>query len=159
MRVGRLFIPVVVVALVMTACSRSSGSSKGNSSTTAGNAAQTANGDFGNLKGVCGPGQSKGSTDLGVSDVIRVGTMADPGNTVSPGLDQELFDTADAFVGWCNAAGGIDGRKLQLDKWDAKLFEVPARMIEACAVDFALIGNGEGLDSSGVEQRTKCKLP
>ena len=42
--------------------------------------------------------------------------MADPGNTVSPGLDQELFDTADAFVGWCNAAGGIDGRRLQLDK-------------------------------------------
>jgi ABC-type branched-subunit amino acid transport system substrate-binding protein len=160
MRVRRLFIPVVVVALVMTACSRSGGSSKGSSSTTAGKAANAATGDFGNLKGVCGPGQSKGSTDLGVSDsTIRVGTMADPGNTVSPGLDQELFDTADAFVKWCNAAGGIDGRQLQLDKWDAKLFEVPARMIEACAVNFALIGNGEGLDSSGVEQRTKCKLP
>ena len=72
MRVRRLFIPVVVVALVMTACSRSGGSSKG-SSTTAGKAANAATGDFGNLKGVCGPGQSKGSTDLGVSDsTIRV---------------------------------------------------------------------------------------
>lgn len=160
MRAGRWFVPFVVVALVSSACSRSGGSSKGTSGTTAGKAAATAAGDFGDLKGVCGPGTSKGATDLGVSDsVIRVGTMADPGNTVSPGLDQELFDTADAFVGWCNAAGGIDGRRLQLDKWDAKLFEVPARMIDACQVDFALIGNGEGLDSSGVDQRVKCKLP
>jgi hypothetical protein len=140
MRVGRWLVPFMVVALLATACSRSSSSSKGSSSTTA---ASGGSGDFGSLKNVCGPGSSKGATALGVTDsTIRVGTMSDPGNTASPGLNQELFDAAVAFTSWCNDAGGIDGRKLQLDQWDAKLTEVSARMIQACAVDFALVGNG-----------------
>jgi ABC-type branched-subunit amino acid transport system substrate-binding protein len=148
----------VVVALATAGCSRSGGSGKGGGSSTT--AASAATGDFGSLKGVCGPGNAKGATDLGVTDTgIRVGTMSDPGNTVVPGLDQELFDSSDAFVKWCNDAGGILGRQLQLDKWDSKLTEVAPRMIDACAVDFALVGNGEGLDQSGVSQRTKCKLP
>ncbi len=29
--------------------------------------------------------------------------------------------TADAFSKWCNAAGGINGRKIVVDKWDATL--------------------------------------
>ena len=141
MRVGRWLVPCMVVALIATGCSRSSGSSKGGGSSTTTPSAGA--GDFGTLKDVCGPGNAKGATGLGVTDsTIRVGTMSDPGNTASPGLNQELFDSAVAFVGWCNAAGGIDGRKLQLDQWDAKLTEVSARMIQACAVDFALVGNG-----------------
>jgi ABC-type branched-subunit amino acid transport system substrate-binding protein len=149
---------VVVVALALAGCSRSGSTAKGSTSTTGG--ASAGAGDFGTLKAVCGPGNAKGAADQGVSDTtIRVGTMADPGNTVQPGLDQELFDTANAFVGWCNAAGGILGRKLQLDAWDAKLTEVAARMIQACQSDFALVGNGEGLDATGVDQRVKCKLP
>ncbi len=160
MRVSRWLLPIVVVALATAGCSRSSGGSSKGGNTSPSTAASAASGDFGSLKGVCGPGNAKGATDQGVTDTsIRVGTMSDPGNTVVPGLDQELFDSADAFVGWCNDAGGILGRKLQLDKWDAKLTEVAPRMIQACAVDFALVGNGEGLDQSGVEQRTKCKLP
>lgn len=158
MRVGRWLVPCMVVALIATACSRSSSNnSKGSSNTTTPSASS---GDFGSLKDVCGPGNSKGATALGVTDsTIRVGTMSDPGNTASPGLNQELFDAAVAFTSWCNAAGGIDGRKLQLDQWDAKLTEVSARMIQACAVDFALVGNGEALDATGVDQRVKCKLP
>jgi ABC-type branched-subunit amino acid transport system substrate-binding protein len=148
----------VVVALVAAGCSRSGDSGKGGTSSTT--AAGAASGDFGSLKGVCGPGDAKGASDVGVTDTgIRVGTMSDPGNTAVPGLNQELFDSADAFVKWCNDAGGILGRKLQLDKWDAKLTEVAPRMIDACAADFALVGNGEGLDQTGVAQRTKCKLP
>jgi ABC-type branched-subunit amino acid transport system substrate-binding protein len=151
---------LVMVALAMTGCSRSSGSSKDGSGTTAASGGSVAAGDFGNQKDVCGPGDAKGATDLGVTDTtIRVGTMADPGASVQPGLDQELFDTATAFVDWCNAAGGILGRKLQLDKWDSKLTEVAARMIEACQSDFSLVGNGEAFDSAGVDQRVKCKLP
>jgi ABC-type branched-subunit amino acid transport system substrate-binding protein len=157
MKASRWLLPIVVVALATAGCSRSSSKGSGPTSTTAANAAT---GDFGTLKAVCGSGNAKGATDLGVTDTsIRVGTMSDPGNTVVPGLDQELFDSADAFVKWCNDAGGILGRQLQLDKWDAKLTEVAPRMIDACAVDFALVGNGEGLDQSGVAQRTKCKLP
>jgi ABC-type branched-subunit amino acid transport system substrate-binding protein len=158
---ARWTVGLLVVALAMAGCSRSNSNSKGGGSgTTAASGTSTAAGDFGNLKDVCGPGDAKGATDQGVTDTtIRVGTMADPGAPVQPGLDQELFDTATAFVGWCNAAGGILGRKLTLDKWDSKLTEVASRMIQACAVDFALVGNGEAFDSAGVDQRVKCKLP
>jgi ABC-type branched-subunit amino acid transport system substrate-binding protein len=86
--------------------------------------------------------------------------MSDPGATVAPGLNQELFDSATAFVDWCNAAGGILGRKLTLHKWDAALLQVAARMVQACqAPDFMLVGNGEALDATGVQQRLGCKLP
>ncbi len=87
-------------------------------------------------------------------------TMSDPGYTAVPGLNQELFDSADAFVGWCNAAGGILGRKIVLHKRDAALTQVAAKMIESCqAPDFMLAGNGEALDATGVQQRLSCKLP
>jgi hypothetical protein len=157
-RTARWSIPLLVVVLLAAGCSRSGGSSKGGTATTT--AAKIGSGDFGDVKAVCGPGNAKGATALGVTDgEIRVGTMADPGTSAQPGLDQELFDTADAFVGWCNAAGGINGRKLSVDKWDAKLSEVAARMIDACQVDFFLVGNGEAFDSAGVDPRTKCGLP
>jgi ABC-type branched-subunit amino acid transport system substrate-binding protein len=160
MRLSRWLLPFVVVALATSGCSRSSGSGKGGGSSSSTGAATAALGDFGSLKGVCGPGSAKGATAQGVTDTtIRVGTMADPGTTVLPGLDQELFDSADAFVGWCNDAGGILGRKLQLDKWDSKLTEVAPRMIQACDADFTLVGNGEALDQGGVAQRVKCQLP
>jgi ABC-type branched-subunit amino acid transport system substrate-binding protein len=161
MKAFRWCVPVIVVATIAAGCSRSSGnSSKGGGSSATGAAANAASGDFGTLKGVCGPGNAKGATEQGVTDTgIRVGTMSDPGNSVQPGLNQELFDSADAFVKWCNDAGGILGRKLELDKWDAKLFETAARMLQACGADFALVGNGEALDAGGVDQRTKCGLP
>jgi ABC-type branched-subunit amino acid transport system substrate-binding protein len=157
---ARWSVALLVVALAMAGCSRSSSSSKGSSGTTSASGSAAGAGDFGNLSDVCGPGDAKGATEQGVTDTtIRVGTMADPGASVQPGLDQELFDTATAFVDWCNAAGGILGRKLQLDQWDSKLTEVAARMIQACGVDFSLVGNGEAFDSAGVDQRVKCKLP
>lgn len=155
-RLRALLLIGTAVALATAGCSRSGSKA----TTTTSRAAPAASGDFGTLKAVCGPGGAKGATDQGVSDSeITVGTMADPGSSIQPGLDQELFDSADAFVGWCNAAGGILGRKLVLHKWDAKLTEVAARMIESCATDFSLVGNGEGLDALGVDQRVKCNLP
>ena len=81
------------------------------------------------------------------------------GAQASPGLDQVLFDTATAFVNWCNAAGGILGRKLVLHLHDAKLFEVPARMLDACSQDFALVGDGTAFDNAGVAPRVACGLP
>jgi ABC-type branched-subunit amino acid transport system substrate-binding protein len=151
-------VSLVVVALLAAACSRSGGTAKNVSSSTS--VKSVVSGDFGTLKAVCGPGTGKGATDVGVTDTsITVGTMADPGSSVQPGLDQELFDSADAFVGWCNAAGGILGRRLTVHKWDAKLFEVAPRMIDACQGDFTLVGNGEALDASGADQRVKCHLP
>ncbi len=117
-------------------------------------------GDFGDRRAVCGPGNATGATDQGVTaEQIVVGTGADPGNTIVPGLDQELIDTAVAFVGWCNDAGGILGRRLVLHTYDAALFEVGAVMLRACQTDFLLVGNGFGLDDAGVDLREGCGLP
>lgn len=158
----------VTAVLALAACG---GSKDSNSSTTAAGSDTTAAGsdttaagsagvgDFGDLKGVCGPGTAKGATDQGVTDTeIAVGTIADPGNTFVPGLNQELFDAADAFVGWCNDAGGILGRKIVLTKRDAKLVEAGPRVVEACQTDFMLVGNGAGFDDGTVAPRTECGL-
>ncbi|HEY2429716.1 MAG TPA: ABC transporter substrate-binding protein [Acidimicrobiales bacterium] len=148
------------VALVATGCSRSGSSSGSTSTQTTVAASTTSGGTFGTLKDVCGPGNAKGATAPGVTNTeIDVSTMADPGNTFSPGLDQELFDTADAFSKWCDAAGGILGRKVVVHDRDSKLFNVAQQTLAACATDFALVGNGEAFDSAGVAPRLKCGLP
>lgn len=157
----RSLVGLMLVLLLASACGRSSkSSSAGPGKNTTETTAASSAGDFGTLKAVCGPGDAKGATAQGVTDTeITVGTMSDPGNTIVPGLNQELFDAADAFVGWCNDAGGILGRKIKLVKHDAALLQVGPRMTEACASDFALVGNGEALDATGVPIRTGCKLP
>src|SRR5439155_2187195 len=115
---------VAVVVMVASGCGRSS-TSKATPRSTTTTPAAAAPGDFGTLKEVCGPGNAAGATDTGVTPTsISVSTMADPGAQINPGLDQELFDAADAFVGWCNAAGGVLGRKLKLTKRDSALFNV-----------------------------------
>jgi ABC-type branched-subunit amino acid transport system substrate-binding protein len=90
-------------------------------------------GDFGSLKAICGPGDASGGTGRGISSTeIKIGTMADPGNSAVPGLGQEFFDGGTAFVNWCNKAGGINGRHIVLTKYDAKLFDAAQQMIDAC---------------------------
>ena len=152
---------VVSVLLAGSACSRSGGGQAGGApATRPSSAASTAAaGDFGTLKHVCGPGTAHGATARGVRDsTITVGTMSDAGNTIAPGLEVEFFQVGDAFVKWCNAAGGINGRKLVLDKHDAKLFESGARTVEACQKDFMLVGNGDAFDQATVKPRVGCKL-
>ncbi|MEY4372795.1 MAG: hypothetical protein RL219_1564 [Actinomycetota bacterium] len=158
---------LVATALVAAGCSSSDSDSGSNTSAapdstapgTTDGGSPTGAGDFGDLAEVCGPGSASGSTDQGVTDnQIVVGTMSDPGNSIVPGLNQELFDAADAFVGWCNEAGGILGRQIVLNKRDAKLLEAGPRMVEACQSDFMLVGNGVALDDTVVEARTGCGL-
>src|SRR6202030_1438899 len=93
----RFGLPVtaIVVAIVAASCSRSGNPTVATPTTTAPaqvtttTAAGPGPGDFGTLKAVCGPGTAKGATDKGVTDTaINVSTMADPGATVQPGLDQ-----------------------------------------------------------------------
>ena len=74
------------------------------------------------------------------------------------GLGEEFFQVGDAFVKWCNNAGGINGRKIALTKYDAKLFNVAPSMVQACQKVFMLVGNGNGLDDPGAKPRTDCKL-
>jgi hypothetical protein len=154
---------------LIAACGRSSsnkdngGGGASSSATASASASATSEaagpGDFGTLKKICGPGSATGGSGRGITSTsIRIGTTADPGAAAAPGLEQEFFDTADAFSKWCNAAGGINGRKIIVDKWDAKLFNVGQAFTNACQKDFMLVGNGNAFDSAGVKPREGCKL-
>ncbi|MCU0268499.1 MAG: ABC transporter substrate-binding protein [Acidimicrobiales bacterium] len=118
-------------------------------------------GRFGTMaEPVCGPGDASGATDQGVTDdAIEVGTISDPGNTILPGLLQELFDASEAFVAWCNAAGGINGRPIELTLHDTKFIEGQQVIAEACAEDFFLVGGGSGVDATLAQPRVDCGLP
>ena len=164
----RVLAAVSASALLLTgaaACSRSGGS--GNSNNPSSNAAAPSSssssaagpGDFGTLKKICGPGNATGGSGRGItSSTITLGTMSDAGSTIVPGLEIEFFQVADAFVKWCNAAGGINGRKLKVNKHDAKLFDSGARTLDACQTDFMLVGNGDAFDQATVKPRLACKL-
>ncbi len=160
-RVRAVAVAATLAALV-AACGRSSSSgpkTSGSPSPSGSPSSSTAAGDFGTAKKVCAPGPGTGGSGRGiVGKTIHVGVLADPGAAAAPGLGQEFFDVADAFSKWCNAAGGINGRTIVVDKLDSKLFEGAARVIEACRNDFMLVGGANALDAATVKPRLACKL-
>ncbi|WP_436789868.1 ABC transporter substrate-binding protein [Yinghuangia sp. YIM S10712] len=120
-------------------------------------------GDFGDLKGLCGPRpadfKAPTTQTRGVTDTeIKVTTMGDPGNSIQPGLGKEFFDMADAFAKWCNDAGGINGRKITVNKRDGMLTQAATQITEACETDFMHVGGGNPLDNTTVEPRLGCDL-
>ena len=156
-----LLIPVALVACGRSSKSGGTTTPTGGTSSSAPSAAPSSAGagDFGSLKAICGKGKAGTTTARGLTATdIRIGVTADPGAAVAPGLEQEFFDTAEGFAKWCNAAGGINGRQIVIDKWDAKLFNVGQVMTDACLKDFMLVGNGNALDATGVKVRLGCKL-
>lgn len=156
-----------VSALVAASCSRAADEVETGTTTAAAPGATdapaagaAAPGDFGDLEAVCGPGDASGATAQGVTDDnIQVGTISDTGFVGRPGLNQELFDSSEVFVSWCNDAGGINGRKLESVQRDAKLTEYKQRITDACQEDFMLVGGGGVFDDTGQEERLSCLLP
>jgi ABC-type branched-subunit amino acid transport system substrate-binding protein len=151
----------LIVGMVATACSRSdSKSGSGDDATTSSSTSDAKSASFGDLTEVCEPGEPTGSPAPGVTPTeVRVATFSDPGFAGRPGLNQEFFDTADVFAAWCNDRGGINGRKIVVDKRDAALTNVKARMTESCDQDFMMVGGGAVFDQDGVETRLQCLLP
>ena len=144
----------LVLTLLVAGCSGRGGTETEAATSTASAAAVT--GDFGDLKNVCQAGQVSSSPTQGVTATeIKVGTFTDVGFTKK----SEFVDAAKVFTSWCNAAGGINGRKLVSTTRDSKLFEVRQRMAESCREDFASVGGGSALDSLGVKDRLTCTLP
>jgi ABC-type branched-subunit amino acid transport system substrate-binding protein len=114
---------------------------------------------FGTAGKICEPGNAAGGIGRGVTkSEIQIGTFTDAGSALSPGLNKEYWEAADGFVKWCNAAGGINGRKIKLIKRDAKAFGAGPAMVKACESDFMLVGGGQVFDQEGVKPRLKCKL-
>ncbi len=165
-RRGTRYLAVGVLAVTaLTACGRS-GSSASNSgsqetSTTSGAVARTTSANFGDLENVCQKGSGGGATATGVTgDSIKIATFSDAGATIRPGLNQELFDSADVFAKWCNANGGINGRKIDVVKEDAALFNYPARVADACEKKaFYIVGGGAAFDDTGEKARLQCMMP
>ncbi|GAA3204584.1 ABC transporter substrate-binding protein [Actinocorallia longicatena] len=142
---------LVAVALLLTACSGRSGDGEESPP-----AATVASGDFGDLKSVCKPGQATGTPAQGVTaSEIKIGVLTDRGFT----QNSELVNAAKVFTDWCNAAGGINGRKISYVVRDTKLMEVRQRVLEACREDFVLAGGSAALDGMGVKDRLNCLLP
>ncbi|WP_330254920.1 ABC transporter substrate-binding protein [Nocardia sp. NBC_00565] len=158
MKPQRILVALLAVALLVAGCSgRSGGGGRGDVEAAAKGGGDTAvSADFGDLKNVCQPGKATSSPTQGVTaDRIEVGVFTDMGLTKKT----EFPDAAKVFTSWCNANGGINGRKLTVNVRDTKYTEVRQRMLEACREDFALVGGSAALDGLGVKDRLSCLLP
>ena len=131
------------------------------SSTTAGatTSASSSSGAWPGVGKICEPGSGGASTVRGVgSKTINIAVFNDASNTITPGLEVEFPEQARAFADWCNAAGGINGRKIVIDNRDAALFNAAQQTTAACQSDFMAVGGGMALDQPAVPIREKCGL-
>lgn len=154
----RTLAALAAITLLAAGCSRggSSGSSDGQGTASASQAAQTSGGNFGSLKNVCHGGSASGATDQGVTaSQVKVGVLTDVGFTKDP----QLITAANVFTAWCNAAGGINGRKLVADVHDTQLLQVVQAVTTACGSDFVLAGGSAALDGLATKTRLQCLLP
>lgn len=156
----------LALCLVISACGgrsdeESGGGEQNGTATTVPDGDTQAAGSFGTLEGtVCGPGDDTGATDQGVTDdAIKLGVLSDSNNDFTPGLLTELVDVSEAFVAWCNDAGGINGRPIDLTVRDTNMLEAARAVAEACSEDFMLVAGGAVFDGSIFEDRVACGLP
>jgi hypothetical protein len=63
-----------------------------------------------------------------------------------------------ALIKWCNSQGGILGRKIMGDNYDAAITQVNTVMQQACKSDFMLVGQGFALDEAAEGTRIGCNL-
>ena len=159
----------LVVAIAAAACSANHGtsSSSSSSSTAAPATASTAppttaaaGQTFGTLASPCGPGTANGATANGVTDSsITIGYGDDAGYAAAPGLDKEMSDAVKAMIAWCNGQGGINGRKVVGNYYDAKVLQVTQAVTQACNDKvFMLVGQGWVLDNGQETTRIGCQL-
>ncbi|HMQ25535.1 MAG TPA: ABC transporter substrate-binding protein, partial [Acidimicrobiales bacterium] len=171
---------LAVLALVGAACSsrgEDSTAPEASDTTAAADDAGAAEVTFGDLPSPCGPaaetdadattttegsssgaGTPEGDTQGITDDAILVGTVADPGFSGTPGLNQEIFDAGDAFTAWCNEQGGINGRRIELTKYDAAISNYQSKMLEACGQEFAIVGDGAVQDNLWASTGAECGL-
>ncbi len=153
---------VTALAIVLAACGSNrgtdaaAGTTTSSPSTTAGGPGKT----FGTLASPCGPGSASGATDTGVTDSeIKIAYGDDKGATAVPGLNKEMGDTVKAFIAWCNDQGGINGRKIVGNYYDAAITNVSTVMQKACDdKNFMLVGEGFAGDGSAEAIRLGCNL-
>ena len=164
-RTGLVAAATAVLLVATTACGASRGDSGGGPSVPAGTngassgATSSTTATFGTLQSPCGKGDASGATDQGVTDsAITIGYGDDRGFTGQPGLDQEIGDATKAMIAWCNQQGGINGRQVTGDFYDAAMTQTETAMQSACKRDFMLVGEGWANDESAEQTRVDCNL-
>src|ERR1700722_12898393 len=146
---------LVAVAVVAAACSNN----RASTSQTVTSAKVTSNGAWPGVGKICESGPGGTSTARGVSQgALHLAVFSDAGNSIQPGLNVEFFQAASAFSKWCNASGGIDGRKIVVDDEDAALFNAAQVTSQACQKDFMSVAGGMALDQPSVSVRVGCGL-
>ncbi len=119
---------------------------------------------FGDAPWPCGPAKTPNKDDgseVGVtaSDVTISGGD-DAGYAGAPGLDHQATDAIKALVAKCNELGGINGRTIKYNYFDAGVFNVGPAIQGACdAKSFFLVGEAWSFDGNQEEIRLGCKLP
>ncbi len=156
---------LAVLVVVGAACGSGHGSSStgttapAGASTTPTSAAPTVE-KFGTLDSPCGKGTATGATAKGVTATsITIGYGDDAGYAAASGLDKEMSDAVKPMIDWCNAQGGINGRKVVGKYYDAKVLNITPTMTQACSDNlFMLVGQGFVLDASQEQTRIGCQL-
>ena len=64
-----------------------------------------------------------------------------------------------AMIDWCNEQGGINGRKIKGNQYDAAYMQSAKVVQESCKKDFMLVGQGFAMDEAAEQYRVACKLP
>lgn len=118
---------------------------------------------IGSLPVPCGPGARRpgrppASTPGVTADTIEIAVISDRAGQVKVPT-ASIEESMDAFVQWCNDAGGVNGRRLVLTKIDSKLFSHLEATAEACdAGVFAIVGSGSVADNQGAQAMLECGL-
>jgi ABC-type branched-subunit amino acid transport system substrate-binding protein len=153
---------VLLIGMVAAACggSHGNGAAPATGGSTSAPTTTTPGVKFGTLASPCGPGDAKGATDKGVTDTsITIGYGDDAGYAAAPGLDKEMSDAVKPMIKWCNDQGGINGRKIVGNYYDAKVLQISQVMTQACNDKvFMLVGQGWVLDANQEQIRIGCKL-
>src|ERR1700723_2667819 len=117
--------PLVTATIILAAVFVSLSSSATGAATASSRvlAPSATNGEWPGVGKICEAGPGGASSVRGVGDkTINIAVFNDAANTIEPGLEAEFPQQAKAFADWCNAAGGINGRKIVIDNRDAALF-------------------------------------
>ncbi|MFI0355374.1 ABC transporter substrate-binding protein [Actinomadura sp. 9N407] len=159
-KIGRLAAGAVALAMITTACASERSGSDGLPAEQAGGDAAAGAKAFGTMPSPCGKGDAKGATDQGITDKeITIGFGDDRGFPQAPGLSKEMGDAVKAMIDWCNTQGGINGRKIKGNQYDAAYTQSVKVMQESCKQDFMMVGQGFAMDEAAEQYRVGCKLP
>jgi ABC-type branched-subunit amino acid transport system substrate-binding protein len=155
---------LAVAAIVASACGGGRDSGQPGPDEAASTTAVTGGSTFGDMESPCGPGDDQANAAAPVSQGVDASTVTigygdDAGYKESPGLNHEMSDAVAAMIDWCNEQGGINGRTVVGNHYDAKITEANNVMTEACTQVFMLVGQGFALDNASERTRVSCGLP